>query len=71
MHLFNLCDCEYSLVWQHLVTIKIVLWIGHQLGGNEVKFSINYPKMVYYQKANFNHLWDDYKKSGDPDDIPF
>jgi|LakMenEpi03Aug12_release.lakeMendotaPanAssembly.Ray.scaffolds.fasta_scaffold91144_3 hypothetical protein len=71
MHLFNLCDYEYSLIWEHFFTIKIVLWFGNQLVGNEVKMTISYPKMVYYQKSDFSHLWDAYKKSGDPDDIPF
>lgn len=71
MHLFNLCDYSYSLIWEHLFTIKIVLWTGKQLVGNEIKITVSYPKLHYIQRSNWDHLWDDYKKSGDPDDIPF
>ena len=71
MQLFNLCEYEYCLIWQHLISFTFTIRTGHKLVGDSVKIALVYPKILMYQNADFSYLWDNYKKSGDPDDIPF
>lgn len=71
MHLFNLCELKYVLYWEHLISFAFTIRTGRKLVGNSITVKLVYPKIVRYQNPDFSYLWDDYKKSGDSDDIPF
>ncbi len=45
--------------------------MGDRLSFDEVTISICYPKVVAHYRSDFSYLWDAYKRSGDPDDVPF
>jgi hypothetical protein len=63
--LFNLCELRFRLYRKRLITINWSL----------VKIEFFVPKVYTtyietYQEAWYD-CWSEYKKSGDPDDIPF
>ena len=71
MHLFNLCDLEYCLYWQNLISFSFGVRVGERLTFDEITVSLYYPKVFAYYRSDFSYLWDAYKKSGGPDDMPF
>jgi hypothetical protein len=71
MHIFNLCDYSYHLYWQNLISFSFGVRAGDRLTFDDITISLCYPKVVRYYRSDFSYLWDAYKKSGDPDDIPF
>lgn len=71
MQLFNLCEYKYHLIWEHLISFTFTIRTGHKLVGDSITIRLFYPKILMYYNSDFFYLWDDYKKSGDQDDIPF
>ena len=70
MQLFNLCEYQYCLIWEHLISFSFTLRTGHQLVGNGVTITLVCPRIVMYQNSDFSYLWQN-SRSGDPDDVPF